>query len=76
MGTLSALLRQNEIDMLMRNAYQTVDYPDGPERVEAAARQIRRALYEAALGRLTPEEKLRLIAILQPCCRDEPDSGS
>jgi hypothetical protein len=64
----SRVLRQREVEVIIENAVLTRERPDSIERTEEARRRVRMAMYYAALGQLTQEEKGRILAILRPCC--------
>ena len=44
------------------------DYPDAQERSEEAARQVRAAMYNEAVGEISCDKKRRLLGILLPSC--------
>ena len=68
METLSTILRHNDVETVLRNARLTLDWPDGEEKRAEAERQIRMAMYRAALGQISNDERDRILDILRPCC--------
>jgi hypothetical protein len=64
----SRVLRQREVQVIIENAMLTRERPDSIERTEEARRRVRMAMYYAALGQITHEEKKRILDILRPCC--------
>lgn len=70
MESLSAIIRRNDVEMTLRNARLTADWPDGDEKRAEAERQLRMAMYRAALGQISGNERDRIVAILRPCCAE------
>jgi len=68
MGALLDILRHNEAQAFICNAEIVRAAPDSPEKTDAATRQIHWAMYRAALGQITREERNRILSILGPCC--------
>ena len=68
MEDLSATLRRNEVETLLRNARLTRDWPDSEVKCEQAKRQVLQAMYQAGLGQISDEERNRILEILRPCC--------
>jgi hypothetical protein len=65
---LSAIVRGNEVETLLHNARLTRDWPDSQQRSQEANRQVRMAMYKAALGQISDEERDRILEILRRCC--------
>jgi hypothetical protein len=70
MSELLDILRCNEARTFIRNAEIVREYPDCPERADAAREQVHRAMYRSALGQVTEDERVQILAILRPCCPD------
>ena len=68
MEDLSAIVRSNEVETLLRNARLTRDWPDSDQKFQEANRLVRIAMYKAALGQVSGEERDRILEILRPCC--------
>jgi hypothetical protein len=66
----TGILRRNEVQTSIHNAEIVREYPDSPERTDAAREQVHRAMYRAALGQITENERTQILAILTPCCPD------
>ena len=63
-------MTQNEVQTTLRNASLVLAWPDGDERRAEAERQVRMAMYRAALGQISEEVKGRILGILFPLCPD------
>lgn len=68
MEDLSAIVRGNEVQTLLRNARLTRDWPDSQQKRQEADRQVRMAMSKAALDQISDEERDRILEILRPCC--------
>ena len=70
MESLAAIIRRSEGETMLGNARLTRDWPMGDEQRAEAERQVRMAMYRAALGQISSEERDRILDILRPCCPD------
>jgi hypothetical protein len=58
------------VETMFVNARFTRNWPETPEQLTEAERQIRMAMYQRALGEISEEERDRVLAILRPCVPD------
>jgi hypothetical protein len=70
---LRELLRRSDAETMRTNARITASAPEGTERRQEAERQeaerqVHQAMYRAALGEITEEERSFVLAVLYPCC--------
>jgi len=68
METLTAIVRRNDVETMLRNARLTREWPDGQEKRAEAERQVRMAMYERALGGISEDVAREILDILRPCC--------
>ena len=82
--SLHEVLRQNDVETMLRNARITARCDDGAEKRQEAVRQVHLAMYRAGLSQITAEEREQILMILRPCCpevfiavpnRERPCSG-
>ncbi len=67
-ASLRTILRQREVSAMLDAATLTGGWPNSEERCEEAQRQVRRAMYKAALEQITDQERDHILEILRPHC--------
>jgi hypothetical protein len=72
---LPAILRQREVNAMLDDAKLTRDWPDCQEKLDAASRQVRMALYKRVLHEISDEERDTILDILRPHCPEIFYSG-
>ena len=66
--SLHEVLRQNDVETMLRNARITAQCHDGVEKRQEAVRQVHLAMYRAGLSQITAEEREQILTIVRPCC--------
>ncbi len=61
---LGETLRLRRVDAMHNDAVLVRDYPDSAERTVEAQRLIREVVYSRAIGRITTEERDRILDVL------------
>jgi hypothetical protein len=62
--SLRGLLREQHVRARIEAAELIRDYPDSPERVAEAERQVRQVMLEFTVGAISDEERNRILEIL------------
>jgi hypothetical protein len=66
-------LHELYLDHLLHAAETTRDWPESGEQMDQATRQVREAMILHAIGKITQEEKSRLLSILAFARPEEDD---
>src|SRR5688500_15083399 len=62
--TLGETLRLRRVDAMQSDAVLVREHPDSAERTVEAQRLIREAMYSRAIGRITDDERDRILDVL------------
>lgn len=63
--SLTSLLRQRSIENLFSDAELIRDWPEGEQRLAAAKRLIRSAMYRTAVGEIAERDRSAIFALLE-----------